>query len=138
MGKICPLGIALLVLPAFAQTSSLEHGKYLVNNVAMCGDCHTPRLPNGQPDQARLLKGGRLDFMPVQPVPNWSKYAPDITAAGIAWSESEMASYLETGRDPGGRVASPPMPAFKMNRQDAEAVARYLKSLKPLGPAKSN
>jgi mono/diheme cytochrome c family protein len=126
----CGFLLALAIWPASGQTNTVERGKYLVNDVAMCGDCHTPRLPNGQFDQSRWLKGTELDFAPVRPTPNWAKYAPDITKSGIKWSEQEMASYLQTGRDPGGRIARPPMPAYRLNRQDAEAVARYLQSLK--------
>ena len=35
-----------------------------------------------------------------------------------------------TGLAPNGQPARPPMPQYKMNRADAEAVVAYLESLK--------
>src|ERR1700678_3089084 len=63
---------------AFAQserhTSSAEsiaRGKYLVESVAMCGTCHTPRDSNGNFDRSRWLQGGPLPFVPAQPTSDW-------------------------------------------------------------------
>jgi hypothetical protein len=47
-------------------------GRYLVENVAMCGDCHTPVLPTGQQDQLRFLMGAALAFQSIHPIPEWS------------------------------------------------------------------
>ena len=41
---------------AQAQTP-VERGKYLVESIAGCGNCHTPQGPNG-PDMSRALSGG--------------------------------------------------------------------------------
>ena len=38
--------------------------------------------------------------------------------------------FFMTGLAPNGQPARPPMPQYKMNRADAEAVVAYLKSLK--------
>ena len=133
MGKTCLLGLTLALAAwiAFAQTSSAERGKYLVNDVAMCGDCHTPRLPNGQFDQSRWLKGAELDFAPLHPVPNWAKKAPDLTASGqLYWSEQQILTFFETGRDPKGKFARPPMPAYRLTPQDAAAVFEYMRTLR--------
>ena len=40
-----------------------------------------------------------------------------------------MVKFLTTGIDPGGNKARPPMPAFRLNGDDARAVAVYLRSL---------
>ena len=49
MGQIS-VAIALLVVlfaaPVRAETQ-LERGRYLVETLAGCGNCHTPRGPNG-------------------------------------------------------------------------------------------
>jgi len=35
----------------------LQHGRYLVETVAGCGNCHTPRLPDGTPDLSGVWVG---------------------------------------------------------------------------------
>ena len=49
MGQV-PVTITLLLalFAASAQAESqLERGRYLVETLAGCGNCHTPRGPNG-------------------------------------------------------------------------------------------
>ncbi|NWF83930.1 MAG: c-type cytochrome [Bryobacteraceae bacterium] len=79
------------------------------------------------------MKGAVLDFAPLNPVPNWHKTSPDITAAGTLWKrwgEEALVKYLETGITPKNKRADPPMPAYTLSRQDAEAIVAYLKTLK--------
>ncbi|HTM14166.1 MAG TPA: hypothetical protein VL127_14685 [Bryobacteraceae bacterium] len=71
------LGLASAVF-VHAETP-VERGKYLVENAAMCGDCHTPML-NGKPDSAEQLKGSTLGFQPIGDVPGWHKTALDISS----------------------------------------------------------
>jgi mono/diheme cytochrome c family protein len=130
----CMFALAFAAAPlAQAQEGPAARGKYLVENVALCGDCHTPMLPAGQPDRSRLLKGAPLAFQPVHPIPEWSGNAPDLTPSGALWknwSESGLREFLQTGLDPGGHSAAPPMPAYRFRAQDAEAVVAYLKTLR--------
>src|SRR5204863_6171856 len=52
-------GLVLLGLTRAAPAETLfERGAYLVNTVAACGRCHTPRLAQGRPDPAMELAGG--------------------------------------------------------------------------------
>jgi mono/diheme cytochrome c family protein len=53
-------------------------GKYLVENVAMCADCHTARNQAGALDQTQWLQGSVLDFQPAHALPNWAGKAPGI------------------------------------------------------------
>jgi mono/diheme cytochrome c family protein len=135
MGMIS-LGVALglgLTLLAQAQTSRREQGKYVVERVALCGDCHSPLGPTGEPDRAKWLKGTALPFVPTAPVPNWAKMAPDLTPGGAvfkAWGEKGLLKFLQTGTDPSGNPANPPMPAYRLKAEDAAAVVEYLKSLR--------
>jgi len=117
--------------PARDAADLLKHGGYLVSHVAMCGDCHTPRKSNGDPDQSRLLQGTTLDIVPRQKTDQWADESPDITGSGLAreWSPDEMVKFLTTGVDPQGMKATPPMPAFRLQQSDAHAVTLYLKSL---------
>ena len=52
----------------------LEHGRYLVETIAGCGNCHTPRLPDGTPDDSKNLAGA---FVIEEPV--FKAYARNIT-----------------------------------------------------------
>lgn len=110
----------------------VQHGRYLVESVAMCIDCHSPRTETGEFDRQRWLQGSALDFAPVHPIPGWSNFAPGI--AGLPdWSEEEMIHLLQTGTRTDGYRPGPPMPPYQMNREDAAAVAAYLQSL-PAAP----
>ncbi len=123
-----------IVLPgAILAAGGVERGKYLVEEVAKCQDCHTPRGADGQLDQTKCLKGAVLDFQPMQPMKEWHKTSPDLTPGSRLWQrwgEKGLAAFLKTGLGPSGHAADPPMPAYKLNSEDAEAIVQYLKSLK--------
>lgn len=108
-------------------------GKYLVERVGMCIDCHSPRGPGGQFDLSRWLQGAPLGFAPTVPMPAWAPYAPAI--AGLTQFTDEQALALLTeGKTVSGQPLRPPMPEYRFNREDAEAIVAYLRSLKPAGP----
>ena len=130
------VGVSLLSMMCAANHSptsaeeSVTRGKYLVEGVAMCADCHTPRNETGAFNQEQWLEGRMLDFKPIHPMPNWAGEAPGV--AGLpGWDEMEAVELFETALTPGGEPLNPPMPAYKMNKEDAHAVVKYLKSLKP-------
>jgi mono/diheme cytochrome c family protein len=113
------------------DTTLIQHGKYLVNEVAHCGDCHTPLNNKGQLDKTRMLQGAELSFKPKKETKNWMGESPDITLNGLAgeWGEEGLVKFLMTGTDPDGMKPHPPMPIFNLNKEDARAVAQYLRSL---------
>lgn len=128
------LGLTLsAALSLGADPKMVERGKYLVENVAMCADCHTPYTEKGELDKTKWLKGAVLAFQPIgTPPPNWHKTSPDLTPTSrlwTKWGEAAMLKYLMTGLTPKGTPAGPPMPAYKFSQADAEAVLAYLKSL---------
>lgn len=103
----------------------IARGRYIVRNVAMCSDCHTPRKEGGAFDMSRELKGAALDFAPIHPLPGWEAHAPDITSTGLrGMTVDQVAAMLRDIK------RSPPMPNYRMNDADAHAVAAYLLSLK--------
>ena len=134
MLKTVLLGLAIAGVGAFAADSaSVERGKYLAEEVAKCQDCHTPRAEKGELDREKWLKGAVLDFLPASEVPKWHKTAPDLTPAGRLWErwgEAGLVKFMTTGLGPRGNAADPPMPAYKLKQEDAEAIVAYLKSLK--------
>ncbi len=110
------------------QARKLAQGKYLVENVGMCADCHSPRNDKGEFDQARALQGSQLGFAPTVPIPVWAAVAPGI--AGLpGMTEADAVRLLETGTTATGAPKRPPMPSFRFSHEDAEAVVMYLKSL---------
>lgn len=114
---------------ALSAGESLARGKYLVENVGMCADCHSPMGPTG-PDPARFLAGAELPFTPTVPIPDWATTAPAI--AGLpSLEDDEAIALLSTGALPNGTILRPPMPRFHLTRDDATAVVAYLRSLTP-------
>ena len=46
---------------------NVARGKYLVEGVAMCGQCHTPRDSHGNLDRTRWLQGAPVPWLPAKP-----------------------------------------------------------------------
>jgi len=114
--------------PSSRSKSTVARGKYLVEQVAMCIDCHSPRNERGEFIRERWLQGAPLDFKNTVPMPKWAEAAPPL--AGIpGWTEAQLVTLLTTGKDQKGELPDPPMPQYRMTRDDATAVAAYLASL---------
>jgi mono/diheme cytochrome c family protein len=137
--KRIPFAVVTLVLvvaaasvaagePASKSKASVARGKYLVEQVAMCTDCHSPRNERGEFIRDRWLHGAPLDFKNTVPMPKWAGVAPPI--AGLpGWTVDHGVAFLMTGKTPEGDMPDPPMPPYRMTREDATAVVAYLKSL---------
>ena len=114
--------------PAPKSKTTVARGKYIVEQVAMCADCHSPRNERGEFIKERWLQGAPLDFKNIVPMPKWAEVAPPF--AGIpGWTEAQIVTLLTTGKDQKGEPPDPPMPPYRMTRDDATAVAAYLASL---------
>jgi mono/diheme cytochrome c family protein len=133
-----PLVLALSVSAgagqkAKSQVSSaakIARGKYLVEDIGKCADCHSPRNERGEFIKEQWLKGTVLDFKPAVPVPVWADKSVDI--AGLpGWEKDAAIKFFMTGIAYNGLPPRPPMPEYRYNQQDAEAVVAYLKSLEP-------
>ena len=116
------------VAPAAPPAGNIEHGRYIVERVAMCYECHSARDPQGNILAGTRFKGGPMPVRP--PWPNtWPLQIPRI--AGLPGYTNEEASRLLTQgaikRD-GGQLRYP-MPRFRMTPQDAADVIAYLRSL---------
>ena len=112
------------------NTKLMARGEYIVNNVAVCGQCHTPRDSQGRLIRSHWLEGAPVWFQPSAHTSDWPLKAPRIAGSPPA-SEADMVKLLTTGIWKDGRRLRPPMPQFRMTREDAEAVVAYLKSLNP-------
>jgi mono/diheme cytochrome c family protein len=110
--------------------SDVERGKYLVENVAMCGECHTPRNARGNLKYDAWLQGASTWIRPVAPIQPWADSAPPL--AGMpSFTDEQFATILEKGTGPEGEALRPPMHIYHMHHEDAKAIIAYLKSLPP-------
>ena len=134
-GAFLLAGIAFgaLVLPGADTQSKVQRGRYIVEQMSMCADCHTPMNAKGEPDKTKWLQGTPLFFKPTVVVPNWADTAPPI--AGLAgYTDAQIVRALTTGVGAKGTPMRPPMPMFRFTQGDAEAIVAYLRTLKPAAP----
>ena len=124
--------------PASGQTSSTQssltskeneiaRGRYLVEEVARCPDCHTPRDSNGALDRSRWLQGAPIWIMPTQSKEAWATHAPAL--ASFPYSDQQAQDVLERGMGSNGIPIQPPMHAYHLHHADAMAIIAYLRSL---------
>ncbi len=104
----------------------LARGRYLVEALAHCGECHTPRNFAGALDTARWMDGASN--------PSGRGRIPAITPDELGWDASEIAWYLETGFTPdydsaGGSMAKVVTSLSQLADEDRAAIAAYLLAL---------
>lgn len=125
------LAVSTIPTSPAAPAANLARGKYLVEQVARCGDCHSPHDEKGEPIPGKELRGTALEFKPVVPNSSWADKAPNI--AGLrGWEEKDAVKFLMTGIAYNDLPARPPMPPYRMSKEDAEAIVAYLRSLSPV------
>jgi mono/diheme cytochrome c family protein len=127
MAGACLLIVALM--PRDGWASDVAHGRYLVEQVAMCGECHTPRSEDGVLERAHWLKGGPIPVRAPSFPTAWAIDAPPI--AGLtAYTDEQAMRLLTTGIDRGGHALRPPMAPYRFNPRDAADVLAYLRTLR--------
>jgi len=112
------------VMPA--PTPVVARGRYIVEAMAHCGECHT----------ARNLLGGlqKSSWLAGAPLPDGPGRVPNITPAKLTWSAADIAAYLTTGFTPDFDVVGGPMAHVVANMaklpvSDVAAVVAYLKTV---------
>jgi mono/diheme cytochrome c family protein len=125
--------------PAQAPQSGIERGRYLVDHVALCGDCHTPRNSIGVPNRSRYLAGAGKKIGPLgNAMPN---ITPDKETGIGEWKREDIVELLIFGTKPDldnaqGLMAEviqgTPLGYKDMKKEDALAIADYLKSIPPI------
>jgi mono/diheme cytochrome c family protein len=120
---------ALAELPETPPADQVARGEYLAHSVSMCVECHSPHDRAGNLIQSKLFTGQAMPFTsPYPDGPSWAYRAPALVRLP-GWSVDDFVELLMTGRRPNGKRPMSPMPQFRLSRQDAEAIAAYLKSL---------
>jgi len=111
---------------ANARVADRERGRYLVERVGLCADCHTPRNERGELLLDQWLMGSPLPFAPTVPMP----FAPiSKPIAGLpTLDDAQAMTFLTTGVLPGGRMPLPPMPPYRFSPDDARDVLAYLRN----------
>jgi mono/diheme cytochrome c family protein len=116
----------------------LAQGAYFVEGLGHCGECHTPRAVTMQV-KATTPAGGAA-YLSGAVIENY--FAPSLRNSGPgtlgAWSEEELAQFLETGANSQGIAFGSMSDVIIHSTQyltstDALAAARYLKSLRRPG-----
>lgn len=115
------------------KSNEWNRGAYLVEGLAHCGACHTPRGGLGGAKEKLALSGGVIhDYVPGGDIRKWSAVnltpAPDGTGA---WSTEEMTDYLATGYSPRASSFGPMNKVIehgtsKLDLNDVRAMATYL------------
>ncbi len=111
---------------ADVPSAEVERGRELVEALAHCGECHTPR---------NALGGLRTDaWLAGAPNPTGRGTIPPLTPDELDWSAGDIAYYLESGFTPdydsaGGHMTAVIANFAQLSREDREAVAAYLKAL---------
>ena len=118
------------------QSEQWNRGAYLVEALAHCSACHSPRNSLGAERAAAHMGGGEfLDLVARQHYRPWS--APNLTATerGLAlWSEQDLADYLKTARNDMLESFGPMNEVIinstrYLEAQDIGAMVTYLKNL---------
>ena len=101
-----------------------QKGRYLVEALGHCGECHTPRNALGGLKHAKWLAGAKN--------PAGTGRIPNITPASLDWSTEEISEYLLSGFTPefdmvGGHMALVVENLAQLTPEDRNAIAQYLK-----------
>ncbi|MER3525250.1 MAG: hypothetical protein C4326_14705 [Ignavibacteria bacterium] len=111
------------------SSGDLERGKYLTHHVAMCIQCHTPRGADGSLLLERAFEGAPIPVAKPAQWTAWAEFAPRI--AGLPqYNDDQFITLMTIGIGREGKPLRAPMPTFRLTREDAEAVAAYLRSLR--------
>jgi mono/diheme cytochrome c family protein len=117
------------------RTDLLRRGEYLVH-AEMCGLCHTQINRTGiyRGDDFYLAGGMRVGAYPHGVFVSRNLTSDDETGVG-KWTETQIVNALRNGRAPDRLLNLWCMPWFYLHyltEDDATAIARYLKDLRPV------
>ncbi len=123
-------------VPDPEKSAEWNRGAYLVNGPGHCAECHSPRNFLGAIVASERFAGG--------PSADGKGFVPNITPTGlkhwskddVAWSEKDIAGFLDDGMNPAGDFAGGAMAEFIRNTSllgaaDRAAIATYIASLPP-------
>src|SRR3954449_3405973 len=110
--------------PDPARSAEYNRGGYLVEGLAHCGACHTPRNALGAERKSAQFSGGESE--------NWHAYAINAQSPSpVPWDADALFAYLREGWHPDHGVARGPMAQVVSNlssvpESDIRAIAVYM------------
>lgn len=110
--------------PDTTKSAEWNRGAYLVEGLAHCGACHTPRNALGAERSSATFAGGDVD--------NWQAYAINMQSlAPVPWDADALDAYLRGGFHPDHGTARGPMAEVVSNlsavpASDVHAIATYM------------
>jgi mono/diheme cytochrome c family protein len=110
--------------PDTTRSAEWNRGAYLVEGLAHCGACHTPRNALGAERSSASFAGGDVD--------NWTAYAINTQSpAPVPWDADALYTYLRDGFHPDHGSARGPMAEVVSNlsavpADDVRAIATYM------------
>ncbi|MBT4490246.1 MAG: cytochrome c [Rhodospirillaceae bacterium] len=116
--------------PDKGRDDEWNRGAYLVNALAHCGECHTPRTLDGGLDWSKWMAG-------TEDGPDGDA-APNLTTdnkTGLGWTDEQLAFFLKTGTKPDWEEAEGVMGEAiidgyqYLTEEDRRAIARYIGEL---------
>lgn len=112
--------------PAEISTPQMERGRYLVEALGHCAECHTARTALGGLDKTQWMRGA--------PDPAGDGRIPGITPEQLDWSEADLLSYFTTGLTPdydsaGGDMVEVIENLGQLPESDLAAIAAYVVSI---------
>ena len=118
--------------PHANQSAEWNRGAYLVEALAHCGECHTPRNLFQALDNRRKFAGAVTG--------GWRAYniTSDPTSGVGDWTEAALAHYLATGHAEGRGTAAGPMgeavdlSLVHLTGEDIAAMVAYLRTVPPI------
>ena len=117
-----------ILMPDQQKSAEWNRGRYLVEGVAHCGACHTPKNMLGADKRGQDYGGGRVAGM----------FAPRLDGAARSglksWGVEDITEYLQSGRNAkshAGELMSEVVvnSTSKLSDADIRAIAVYLKDL---------
>src|SRR5216683_5658290 len=110
--------------PDATKSAEWNRGAYLVEGLAHCGACHTPRNALGAERASAQFAGGDVD--------NWHAYAINAQSPSpVPWDAAALYAYLHRGWHPDHGTARGPMAEVVSNLSqvppsDVRAIAIYM------------
>ncbi|MES2561118.1 MAG: cytochrome c, partial [Pseudomonadota bacterium] len=111
-------------------TAQVNRGRYLVQALGHCGECHTPRNVLGASIKDHVLAGGRGPE---------DKRVPNLTPTRLkSWSDADLRTFFQSGDTPDGDSVNETMAEVvrnttaKLTPDDVNAMIAYLRTLPPL------
>ena len=110
--------------PDPTRSAEWNRGAYLVEGLAHCGACHTPRNALGAERASASFAGGDVD--------NWQAYALNTQSPSpVPWDKEALYAYLRNGFHPDHGTARGPMAEVVSNlssvpSSEVRAIATYM------------